>query len=366
MSDFISWAKPDYWGKEKEYVLDALSSTWISGGPYVDRLENDFSKYFDMPHALAVNNGTSAIHLPYLAIGLRPGDEVIVPGFAFMAAANIALICGAKPVFAEVDPKTWCVTAEAIEKCITSKTKAIVPVHTYGNVCAMDDIMSLSSKYPRVFIIEDTAEALGSRYKDKLAGTIGHLGTFSFHATKTITTGEGGLVTTRSSELADAMALYRSHGMRRQRFYWHDVPGHNFRLTNIQAALGCAQFESIEHIIKQRKRVHGLYVRCLEKIQGLEVQSYPIDVDAVLWAIAVRLDIRAFPQGRDSVMSQMKAKNIETRPGFVAPRMMSFYDSPKLPICESLSETVISLPTYPSLTEEQIELICAALSSFRK
>lgn len=364
-NEFIPWAKPHYWQKEKEYVNHALDSSWISGGPYVEQLEREVSRFCGAPHALAVANGTAAIHLAYLALELEPGDEVIVPGFGFMAAANLALLSNLKPVFAEVDSQTWCLTAEAAERCITPRTKAIVPIHTYGNVCKMDEIMTLADTR-KITVIEDAAESFGSKFKGQYSGTIGDLGTFSFHATKTITTGEGGMTLTRRESLATAMALYRSHGMQRKQFYLHDLPGHNFRLTNMQAALGCAQFEMLSSIVSERKRVHAQYLKHFANIPGIQVQYYSKDVDPVLWAIALSLDPKAFPQGRNVVMEQMRAKNIETRPGFVSPSEMSFYPSARIPICESLSRNVISLPTYPTLSNEQIEFICSSLERCQK
>jgi len=235
----IPWAKPSFCGNEQRYVSEAIASTWISAGNFVDRFECEFAGYTGSPYAMTSSNGTTALHMALLALSVGPGDEVVVPGFAFMAAANVALHLGAKPVFAEVDPVTWCMTANDVERCLSPRTKAIVPVHTYGNVCAMDEIIALA-KDRSVVVVEDAAEAFGSRYKNRQAGSIGQLGTFSFHATKTITTGEGGMVVTDSCELRDRLYLYRNHGMLRTR-YWHEVAGHNFRLTNMQAAMGCAQ-----------------------------------------------------------------------------------------------------------------------------
>lgn len=363
---FISWAKPDFWGNESKYITEALASTWISGGPFVEQFEKDFAHYSGIKHAVTASNGTTALHMAYLAFGLAPGDEVILPGFAFMGAANMVLYCGAKPVFADVDPVTWCLTTSEIEKCLSPRTKLIVPVHTYGNVCDMDSIMQLANDRG-IAVIEDTAEAFASKYKGKLAGTHSLIGTYSFQATKTITTGEGGMVVTNDDELYDRMALYRSHGMRRKRYYWHDLVGHNFRLTNLQAALGVAQLEKLETIIRERKRVHVRYQDFLSALPGLRLQCYLPEVDGVLWAVALKLDPKAYPQGRDAVIAQLKEANIETRPGFVAPRFMEhLYTSPKLPVSEELSDQVLSLPTYPTLTDAQIELICQQLKRLKK
>jgi perosamine synthetase len=191
------------------------------------------------------------------------------------------------------------------------------------------------------------------------------LGTFSFQATKTITTGEGGMVVTADDRLSELMCLYRSHGMIHKR-YWHEVAGHNFRLTNLQAALGCAQFESLEKIVNERKRVHERYKVLLSDVPGISMQFFAPEVDPVLWAIAVKLSSDAFPQGRDRVMEQMKLKNIETRPGFYPPSQMKLYECAPLPICEEISLHTISLPTYPSLSDTQIEFICTCLKGLRR
>ena len=362
----IPWAKPHFWGNEQKYVVESLTSTWISGGPFIDGFESDFALYFNVPHALTASNGTTALHMAYLALGLKAGDEVILPGFAFMGAANVVLHVGAKPIFADVDPQTWCLSVTEVEKQLTSRTKLIVPIHTYGNICEMDTIMQLANSY-RIAVVEDVAEAFACRYKNRLAGDFGDIGTFSFQATKTISTGEGGMVITKDENLYDRMALYRSHGMRRKKYYWHDLAGHNFRLTNLQAALGVAQMEKLEQIVRERKRVHSQYMAHLSDGPGLTLQYFPPEVDPVLWAIALKLDPLAFPQGRDAVIAEMGQAGIETRPGFVAPRFMThIYSCPALPMAEELSKNVISLPTYPTLQNEQICFICDQLKKLRR
>lgn len=363
--EFIPWAKPDFWGREQEYLTEALKSTWISGGPFVERFEQDISTYCGMRYALAVSNGTTALQLAYLALGLNPGDEIIVPGFAFLAVANMALNMGVIPIFAEVDPDTWCLTAEAAEKCLSPRTKAIVPVHTYGNVCDMDGILELAGQH-NIPIIEDTAEAFTSRYKGKLAGTMSAIGSFSFQATKMITTGEGGMVITDNEEWYKKMALYRSHGLLRKTYYWHELPGYNFRLTNLQAALGVAQMERLQKIVDERKRVHLNYRKLLENVPGITLQHFTPHVDAVLWAIALKLDPKVYPQGRDVVLRQMRDALIETRPGFYTPSQMPhIYNCPQLPVCEEIARQVISLPTYPTLSNDQIKYICETLKGLR-
>lgn len=361
----IPWAEAHFWGKEQQYVVDALQSTWISGGSYVERLEADFARFCNVPYAITASNGTTALHMAYLALNIGPGDEIILPGFGFMAAANIALHVGARPVFAEVSGSSWCMTAGDVEKCITPKTKAIVPIHTYGNVCDMTPIMDLASS-KGLMVIEDAAEAIGSKYKGQMAGAIASIGSYSFHATKTITTGEGGAVVTNSEELSDRMKLFRSHGMSTRR-YWHEVAGHNFRLTNMQAAIGCAQLEQIDKIIYERNRVYQAYKRLLENMEGITLQKYEPEVDPVVWAIAVELNVSAFPQGRDVVIDELKQMGVETRPGFYSANTMPhIYGDVDSPICDYLSRQVLSLPSSPTLTDEEIEYVCTSFKRCKR
>ncbi len=360
----IPYAQPSFFGSEEAYLIEAFRSTWISGGIFVDRFEQDFRRYCGSPYALTASNGTAALHMAYLALGLGHGDEVIVPGFAFMAAANIALHVGARPVFTEVDPETWCLTARDVERCISPRTRLIVPVHTYGNVCDLEGILSLAGKHG-IAVVEDAAEAFASRYRGRLAGTMGAIGTYSFQATKTITTGEGGMVVTEDALLHDAMWLNRNHGMRSRR-YWHELAGHNFRMTNLQAAIGCGQLECLDHIVTERKRVYALYAEGLWNTGGVTVQRVLPDVDPVFWSCAVKLDPLAFPQGRDGLIAELAEAGIETRPGFYAASLIGLYGAPRLPVCEEISRNVISLPTYPSLSNDQVALICDRIASLRK
>lgn len=365
MSAVIPWAKPTLFGNETEAVTRALQSTWISGGPYVEEFESRLAELCEVPNVLAVANGTAAIHLAYLGLGIQPGDEVIVPGFGFQAAANVALLMNARPVFADVDKATWCVTAETIRPRLSPRTRAIVPVHTYGNVCPMDDIRALADRHG-VPVVEDVAEAFLSRYAGRPAGAFGTVGCFSFQATKTITTGEGGLVVTPDRQLYERMALYRSHGMLKKR-YWHEVPGHNFRLTNLQAALGCAQLDHVPHIVAERSRLHREYTARLAGERGLTLQVFPAEVSPVLWAMAVCLGPWHYPQGRDAVLDGMLRLGVETRPGFYSPEDQPIYagNTSPLPVGTPLAGDVLSLPTYPGLTADELDRICRALLSQR-
>lgn len=362
----IPWARPHLFGDEADRMREALLSSWISGGPFVEQFEEVIRDFTGARFACAVSNGTTALHSAYLALGLEPEDEVIIPGFAYLAAANVALLCGARPVFAEVDPETWCLAVDDVERKLTSRTKAVVAVHTYGNMCDMDALASLLAKRG-IALIEDAAESLGSCYEGRQAGSLGALATLSFHATKTITTGEGGMVLTDDEKLFDRLQLFRSHGMaRKTRYYWHEVAGHNFRLTNFQAAMGCAQFEHFDEIRAQRAALHRQYRQRLAGKEGVTLQAFHEEVTPVLWSLAVRLDAKAFPQGRDDVLQKMRERGIECRPGFYAASQQPLYQTTVLPVCEYLARRVLSLPCYLGLEEEQVDLICRTLLELRQ
>ena len=366
MTQLIPWARPHLFGDEADRMREALLSTWISGGPFVDQFEEAIRSFVGTRFACATSNGTTALHLAYLSLGSGSGSEVIVPGFAYLGAANVALLCGARPVFAEVDSETWCLTAEAVARVLTPQTKAVVAIHTYGNMCDMDSLNALLSAR-QIPLIEDAAEALGSSYKSRPAGACSKLGTYSFHATKTITTGEGSMVVTDDEQLFERMLLYRSHGMARDiRYYWHEVAGHNFRLTNFQAAMGCAQFAHFAEIKQRRAALHRQYQDRLKSETGVTLQRFAETVTPVLWALAVRLDPTAYPQGRDKVVLQMRARGIECRPGFYAASQQPLYDAPPLPICEALAQQVLSLPCYVGLEEDEVDYICQTLLALRR
>lgn len=363
----IPWASPHYWGNERKYVIEALDSSWISGGPFVSKLEEMWKTNSGSKYALAVSNGTCALHLAYLGAGLKAGDEVIVPGFAFQAAANVAIHMGLVPVFAEVDRATWCLDPESVSKNVTQKTKAIVAVHSYGNCCNMPALMDIAFS-KGLLVIEDAAEAIGTLHcgsgHPQWAGTIGHIGTYSLHATKTIATGEGGMVVTNDLQKHELMATYRSHGMGKKR-YWHEVPGHNFRMPNVVAAIGCGQMEHIEGIFSDRKKIYEDYMDELSCESGIFVQGFDEVVDPIPWTFPCMLDPKLFGP-RDEVIKKLLADGIETRPGFYPASVQPIYKCESLPCCEEVAKHVISLPGSPPSKNLDIKKICSALLSLRK
>lgn len=362
----ISYAQPRFWGSEEVRVIEALRSGWISTGPFVGQFEEVVGRTFGSRHALAVSNGTTALHLAYLALGLRAGDEVIIPAFSYLAAANVAIQLGLVPVFADVDKSTYCLTADTVSRVVTDRTRAIVAIHTYGSMCDVDAITDVV-RSSGIFVIEDSAEAMGSKLRGRFAGTIAPIGTLSFHAAKTITTGEGGMVLSTDDTLAESMRSWRTHGSTHTR-YWHDVPGHNFRMGNLQAAFGCAQMEHWETVVNERRALVERYATELVGRVGIAVQQPGDDVDPLVWAIAVELDPLVYPQGRDAVLKEMADRGVECRNGFYSPSQMPLYAPYRCdtPVSDRLARNVISLPTHVGLTGSEIDRVVETLVGLAK
>ena len=362
----IAYAKPRFWGTEEQRVVEALRSGWISNGPYVSQFETMVATTFGTRHALAVSNGTTALHLAYLALGLNAGDEVVIPAFSYLAAANVAIQLGLVPVFADVDVATFCLTAETVSRVLTNRTRVVVAIHTYGSMCDVDAVVQVTSGRD-ITVIEDAAEAMGSRLRGRYAGTIAPIGTLSFHAAKTITTGEGGMVLSNVDGLAESMKSWRTHGSTHTR-YWHDVPGHNFRMGNLQAAFGCAQMEHWENVVSARRALVDHYGSLLKGCPGILVQLPGTDVDPLVWAVAVELDPSVYPQGRDEVLKQMSERGVECRNGFYSPTQMPLYSSYQCetPISDRLARNVISFPTYVGLTRPEVERVVTTLAGLAR
>src|SRR6476661_7133184 len=262
----IPVAAPVLDGREKEYVLECLSTSWISSnGRFIGEFEKAFADFCGVEHAVATNNGTTALHLALVALGLKPGDEVIVPTLTYIASANAIRYCGGIPVFVDNHVPTFNIDPDAIEAKITGRTKGILPVHLYGHPVDLDPILQIAKKND-LFVLEDAAEAVGARYKGRRLGGHGTCATFSFFGNKIITTGEGGMVTTNDSDLAAKLRLYRGQGLDQGRRYWHSVVGYNYRMTNIAAALGLAQLEQIDELMGARARLADWYRSRLERL----------------------------------------------------------------------------------------------------
>lgn len=361
----IPWAKPLLTGKEKKYVNQALDSTWISGGFFVERLEQEFLHRIKMPYGISTSSGTTALYLALLGLNIGPYDQVIVPGFCFAAAVNMVKSVGARPVYADIDPLTWCLEPSDVSRKVTAKTKAIMAVHPYGNLCDMDRLKEIAAKN-KIFLVEDAAESLFSQYRNKFAGSLGDVGCFSFQATKTLTTGEGGFICWKDKAFCERMKILRNHGMVSRKHYWHEVVGHNFRLTNLQAAVGCAQLEAVGDVIRLRQKGFKLYLKHLSKIPGVVLQKITDGVTPVMWTVAVKIDPRAFGMGRDRLIKRLMDEGIETRPGFYSFDLMPPYQAPRLRHCHEVSQHVLCLPFFAGISEKQIIAVTSLLRKLAK
>ncbi len=363
LSKKISVAQPVFNGREKEYVLDCLDTGWVSSsGQYIEKFETSFAKYLHTREVVCCFNGTAALHLPLMAKGLKPGDEVIIPALTYIATANAVRYCGATPVFVDCEPDTWNIDPKKIEEKITKRTKGIIVVHLFGMPVDMDPVMELA-KMRGLFVIEDAAQAHGSVYKGKPAGSIGDAGTFSFFGNKIITTGEGGAVATNDPWLSQRMKLFRNQGMSPQRRYWHDVVGYNYRMTNIQAAIGLGQLESIDWHLNKRQEIAKSYREFLkgtESVLTLPVER--VESKHCYWMFTVLINSKC-KLSRDEVMKRMDTDGIETRPIFYPIFMMPPYESPSgdFPVSTSVGLRGISLPTHAGLDSSDLEYICERL-----
>lgn len=355
---------PSLSGNEKKYVNECLDTSWISSkGRFVSEFEREFAKFIGIKHATAVCNGTVAIHLAGAALGLQPNDEVICPSFTYIASANPFEQLGCKVVFCESLRTTWQMDPEDVERRITPATKAIVAVHLYGHPCDMDAICAIAKKY-NMFVIEDCAEAIGTRYKGKHVGSFGDIACFSFFGNKTITCGEGGMVVCNNDELYERARHLKAQGVVPWKEYWHDVSAYNYRMTNIQAAIGLAQLEQVEDFLEAKQKIKKWYE---EELAGLPLLFHqPVgDVSHSYWMISVLVESA---ECRQKLREHLKEQGIETRPTFPCAHMMPMYNRRfmTLPHAEYLSSRGMNLPSHPQLTRENIKEICSAIRAYYK
>lgn len=363
MSKFIPIAAPHFTGNEKKYVNECMETTWISSkGKFITSFETSFAEYLGTRNALSCCNGTVALHLPLLALQLQPGDEVLVPTFTYIATANAVRYCGATPVMVDVLPDTWNIDPADMKKKITPRTKGVIPVHIYGNPCDMDEIMAISAEH-NLFVVEDAAESHGAEYRQQKVGTFGDAGTFSFFGNKIITTGEGGMVITDDDELAERIRLLKGQGMDPDHRYWFPITGYNYRMTNIEAAIGLAQLENIDDHIRAHQRVADWYGEFLGDAKDYLVpQVETTGAKSVWWMYSVLLTGKS-KISRDDLMAALAEDGIETRPLFYPLHIMpAFYnENAACPVSEDIAARGINLPTHGLLTREDVENICSRL-----
>ena len=369
--EVITWAEiwrmplvePSLAGNELKYVTECIRTNWISSqGTFVSRFESDFANYHGMSHAVACSSGTTALHLGLLALDIEPGDEVLVPDLTFGASANAVIHAGARPVFVDIEPKTWTIDVEQARSLISPRTRAIMPVHLYGLPCNMNAIGELARAHD-LKIVEDCAEALGARYQNQLVGTFGHVSAYSFFANKTITTGEGGMVLTNDPDIAGKMRLYRDHGMRPGKRYWHDVVGFNYRITNLQSAIGCAQLERLDEFLVRRREIAFTYLEALADINWLHCQRIPEDLYSTYWLFSMVID-EGMSFGRDDLCQRLREEGIDTRPLFYPLHeqpAFAEYRSGECKVSRSLAYRGFSLPTSNHMNMEDANRVVQAV-----
>ena len=349
-------ASPNLKGNEFNYLVEAFLSTWISStGAYINEFEEKFSAYCGQEYGIATSNGTVALHLALVTLGIKEGDEVIVPDLTFAATINAVLYCNATPVIVDVERESWCIDPEEIKKAITPKTRAIIPVHIYGQPCDMDPIMSIAREYS-LWVVEDCAEAHGAKYKGKVVGSFGHINCYSFYGNKVITTGEGGMCVTNDQELDRKMRVYRDHGMSKDKRYWHEVIGFNYRMTNLQAAIGVAQLERINDIHAFRSDIETTYKEKLGDIAALEFQSGSIEHrEKIIWLVCALTSA----ENRDAIMAQLNEKGIDCRPFFYPLSDMPIYKEYTFSnqVSVEVSARGLNFPTSETVKDQTIDII---------
>lgn len=373
MEKFIPVCEPTLLGNELKYVTEAVSTGWISSaGKYVTEFENQFAAYCGCKHGVAVCNGTVALHLALVALGVGKGDEVIIPNFTMIATAFAVCYTGATPVFVDADPITWNIDVTKIEEKITTRTKVIIPVHLFGLMCDMDAIQALADKYG-LKVLEDAAEAHGAEYKGRKGGSCSDLAAFSFFANKNITTGEGGMVVTNDEELYDRLRYFKNvcFPLNGPRNYQHEDIGFNYRMSNVVAAIGLAQVERADDYKQMRMRNNALYRQYLADVPGISFQPLMDGYVNVSWMNTIVIDPEKYGHTKDELCAYLKENNIDTRLLFVGMHRQSSMKkygcdcSGEYPVTDWLTQNGCYLPSASSLKEEDIQAICQLIVNFK-
>jgi perosamine synthetase len=352
----IQVAMPHMTRHEFRSLLDAFISGWISSkGPNVQKFEEDFSCFVGVRHGVAVSNGTVALHLALVALGIGPGDEVIVPDLTFAATINAVLYCGATPVIVDVDRTTWCMSLESVKRASTARTKAIIPVHLYGRPAEIGPIADFA-RSRRIAVVEDCAEAHGARYDGRVVGQFSDVSCFSFYANKIVTTGEGGMCLTDSEDLAKSLRILRDHGMAPDRSYWHERVGYNYRITNLQAAIGQSQLWRVKEVLQRNARIVDLYHDALKGIPDVRFPpALPDHYEPVVWMACVQVPA----EKRLPLMRAAQQAMIETRPFFHPLSTLPPYEkyARACPNSIELAATGVNLPTSKAVDEQVVERV---------
>jgi len=361
----IAYAKPSVTELEKKYVCDAIENGWGSSCyDYIYKFQDAFKEYLGVKNALATSSCTGALHIALKTLGIEAGDEVIVPDATWIASvAPITYLC-AKPVFVDVLESTWCIDPVEIEKAITPKTKAIIVVHLYGNICEMDEIMAIAKKY-NLYVIEDSAEAIGSEYKGKKAGSIGDFGVFSFHGTKTITTGEGGMFVTNRDDLFEKASVLHDHGRNPniKKMFWADKVGFKYKISNIQAALGYAQVQRIEELVNRKREIFYSYEKILSQIEYISMNYEQKYTKNSYWMPTIVLDEK-LKIDRDELIDYLQGSNIDARVFFYPISSLDIFENVDNKRAYKISKYGLNLPSFFDISENEIIFVLDKLMEY--
>jgi len=360
----IPVSAPSLDGNELAYVTRCIETNWISSiGSYVDEFEKRFSACCGAEHGIATTSGTTALHLAVAAYGIGPGDEVIMPTFTMIATANTVAYTGAKPVLVDSEPRTWNMDCDQVRDRITPRTKAIMVMHTYGHPVDMDRINAIAEEHDLI-VIEDAAEAHGAEYHERRIGSLGHCACFSFYGNKIITTGEGGMITTNDADYAALARNMRDHSFSEERHFWHRLRGFNYRMTNLQAAIGVAQVERFDHLVQKRIDHAMRYNELLRDVPGITLPPATDGVRNVYWMYGILVG-EEFGMSRDELRVSLASQGIETRTFFVPVHLQPVYfpdhGHERHPVSEELCKRGMYLPSSADLTDEQIEFVCRSI-----
>lgn len=355
--------------KEIQYVTDAVTNAWYgNANMYHERFEKAFAEYIGLKYAMALPSCTSAIHLSLLALGIRDGDEVIVPDCTWIASAAPVSYVGATTVFADIDPETWCISADSFEECITPRTKAVIPVDLYGGMPNMDALRHVAHKHG-IAIVEDAAEAIGSEYKGRRAGSFGETGVFSFHGSKTLTTGEGGMLLTDREDIYQRAAALRDHGRHPGSvMFWNTEVAYKYKMSSMQAALGLAQLERIDDLIRRKREQFEWYKKELENVDGITLNAEPNETFNAYWMVTVVLDPK-LGLNKTQLMERLGHQGVDTRPFFHPLSSIPAYeDSEQAHLARKRNKTAyeispfaINLPSALNLGHDEIKFVCNAI-----
>lgn len=374
---FLPYAVPLIEDDDINEVVETLKSGWVAKGPRTIEFEKRFAEYTGAKYAIAMNSATAALHIALIAGGVKPGDEVITTPITFAATANTIIHIGATPIFVDVDPNTFCIDANKIEEKITDRTKAIVPVHYTGHACDMDKIRAIAEKY-NLFVSEDAAHAIDTYYKGDLIGKKGDCASFSFYATKNICTGEGGMLTTNREDIAEKARVISTHGMSKAAWnrygkggawrYDIEYPGHKYNMFDIQAALAKTQMNKLDFMQDRRKEIVKKYEEEFSKLDGIKLPP-EADYTTHSWHLyVIRLELDKLTIDRDRFIELMAEANIGTSVHFIPVHLMSYYRETygykegDLPVAESYFDTIVSLPLYPKMTDEDVQDVINAVT----